>query len=311
MLLSRFGAALDRSLLRPTLAAVRVPIASMHLPAGRSKDPADMARGLPKKWPIPGVQRVVLVASAKGGVGKSTVAVNLALGLSAHGRRVGLLDADVFGPSLPRMMNLREQRPVTNKQNRMEPLTNFGIKCMSMGFLVEESAALVWRGLMVMQAVQQMIRNVVWGELDVLVVDMPPGTGDTQLSISQLIPVSGAVIVSTPQDIALMDARRGVEMFRKVEIPVFGVVQNMSTFVCPNCSHETHIFGHGGAAEMAKELGVDVLADLPLSLALRQACDNGQPIVVAQPDSAQAVAFKALAANVIAKLEATPAPPTA
>jgi len=219
-----------------------------------------MARGLPKKWPIAGVKHVVVVASGKGGVGKSTTSVNLALGMLASNQslHVGLLDADVYGPSIPKMMNLNGQ-PELTKQNQMKPLVNFGVPCMSMGFLVEEGSPIVWRGLMVMSAIEKLLRQVAWGELDILVIDMPPGTGDTQLSISQHIPISGAVIVTTPQDIALLDARRGAEMFRKVDVPVLGLIQNMSHYVCPKCQHKAYIFGQDGARNVAKEMDLELL----------------------------------------------------
>uniref|UniRef100_A0A8B9RFK9 Iron-sulfur cluster transfer protein NUBPL n=2 Tax=Astyanax mexicanus TaxID=7994 RepID=A0A8B9RFK9_ASTMX len=221
---------------------------------------AHMARGLPKQKPIAGVKEVIVVASGKGGVGKSTTAVNLALGLTANdqSKQVGILDADVYGPSVPKLMNLRGNPELTDN-NLMRPLTNFGIPCMSMGFLVEDTAPIVWRGLMVMSAIEKLLRQVDWGLLDYLIVDMPPGTGDVQLSITQNIPIAGAVIVSTPQDIALLDARRGAEMFRKVNVPVLGLVQNMSVFQCPQCNHQTHIFGSDGARELARTLGVEVL----------------------------------------------------
>lgn len=247
-----------------------------------------MVRGLPKKRPITGVKHVVVIASGKGGVGKSTVSVNLALGMLAckQSLRVGLLDADVYGPSIPKMMNLNQQ-PELTKQNQMKPLVNFGVPCMSMGFLVEEGAPIVWRGLMVMSAIEKLLRQVAWGELDVLVIDMPPGTGDTQLSISQLIPISGAVIVTTPQDIALLDARRGAEMFKKVHVPVLGIIQNMSHYVCPNCQHKAYIFGKDGARNVAKELDLELLSDVPLDIEIREMADSGRPIVVSQPDSPQ------------------------
>ncbi|XP_072344483.1 iron-sulfur cluster transfer protein NUBPL isoform X2 [Scyliorhinus torazame] len=219
-----------------------------------------MARGLPKQKVIPGVKQVIVVASGKGGVGKSTTAVNLALGLAADNLVVGLLDADVYGPSIPRMMNLRGNPELTDS-NLMRPLVNFGIVCMSMGFLVEEAAPIVWRGLMVMSAIEKLVRQVDWGHLDYLVIDLPPGTGDVQLSISQNVPISGAVIVSTPQDIALLDAQRAAEMFRKVNVPVLGIVQNMSVFQCPKCKYETHIFGADGAKVLATQLGLDVLGE--------------------------------------------------
>ncbi|XP_069065193.1 iron-sulfur cluster transfer protein NUBPL isoform X2 [Pleurodeles waltl] len=262
-----------------------------------------MARGLPRQKPILGVNHVVLVASGKGGVGKSTTAVNLALGIAANDstKAVGLLDADVFGPSIPKMMNL-SGNPEVSEKNLMRPLVNYGISCMSIGFLVEESAPIVWRGLMVMSAMEKLLRQVEWGELDYLVVDMPPGTGDVQLSVSQNIPVSGAVIVSTPQDVALIDARRGVEMFRKVSVPVLGLVQNMSVFQCPKCNHETHIFGAGGAEKLAETIGVDFLGDIPLHLTIRETSDQGRPVVVSQPDSNEAKAYLKIAAEVVRRL---------
>ncbi|XP_064395854.1 iron-sulfur cluster transfer protein NUBPL-like isoform X2 [Halichondria panicea] len=268
-----------------------------------SADAPKAQRGLPKRWPIAGVKHIVVVASGKGGVGKSTVAVNLALGMSAIDKSlsVGLLDADVYGPSIPRMMNLNDQ-PELTQQDRILPLVNYGIKCMSMGFLVEEKSAIVWRGLMVMSAIQKLLRQVDWGKLDVLVVDMPPGTGDTQLSITQQVPLSGAVIVTTPQDIALLDARRGAEMFRKVNVPILGVVQNMSAFSCPKCGHRTSIFGEDGAQRMAEELELELLGDVPLHLSIRELCDRGQPIVAAQPDSPQAEEFKKIAKKVLDNL---------
>uniref|UniRef100_A0A3B4BEN5 Iron-sulfur cluster transfer protein NUBPL n=1 Tax=Periophthalmus magnuspinnatus TaxID=409849 RepID=A0A3B4BEN5_9GOBI len=247
-----------------------------------------MARGLPKQKPITGVKQIIVVASGKGGVGKSTTAVNLALGLSANdpSKSVGLLDADVYGPSIPKLMNLKGSPDLTDN-NLMIPLMNYGILCMSMGFLVDDAAPIVWRGLMVMSAIEKLLRQVDWGELDFLVVDMPPGTGDVQLSISQNVPVAGAVIVSTPQDIALLDARRGAEMFNKVHVPVIGLVQNMSVFQCPNCLHQTHIFGSDGAKNLALSMGVHFLGDVPLHLSIRETSDSGKPVVVSAPDSAE------------------------
>ncbi|XP_014384471.1 PREDICTED: iron-sulfur protein NUBPL isoform X2 [Myotis brandtii] len=245
-----------------------------------------MSRGLPKQKPIEGVKQVIVVASGKGGVGKSTTAVNLALALAANdsSKEIGLLDVDVYGPSIPKMMNLKGN-PELSQNNLMKPLLNYGIACMSMGFLVEETAPVVWRGLMVMSAIEKLLRQVDWGHLDYLVVDMPPGTGDVQLSVSQNIPISGAVIVSTPQDIALMDAHKGAEMFRKVHVPVLGLVQNMSVFQCPKCKHKTHIFGADGARKLAQILDLDILGDIPLHLNIREASDTGQPIVFSQPES--------------------------
>ncbi|XP_045918544.1 iron-sulfur protein NUBPL isoform X1 [Micropterus dolomieu] len=266
-----------------------------------------MARGLPKQKPIAGVKQVVVVASGKGGVGKSTTSVNLALGLMANdqSKSVGLLDADVYGPSIPKLMNLKGN-PELSDNNLMIPLTNYGIPCMSMGFLVEDVAPIVWRGLMVMSAIEKLLRQVDWGSLDYLVVDMPPGTGDVQLSITQNIPIAGAVIVSTPQDIALLDARRGAEMFKKVNVPVIcvlGLVQNMSVFQCPNCNHQTHIFGSDGARQLADTLGVTLLGDVPLHLNIREMSDRGQPVVVSSPDSPEAEAYRKVASAVVQRLE--------
>ncbi|KAM4541250.1 iron-sulfur cluster transfer protein NUBPL isoform 1-T1 [Fundulus diaphanus] len=247
-----------------------------------------MARGLPKQKPITGVKQVIVVASGKGGVGKSTTAVNLALGLMAidRSKSVGLLDTDVYGPSIPKLMNLKGN-PELSEDNRMIPLINYGVPCMSMGFLVEDAYPIVWRGLMVMSAIERLVRQVDWGSLDYLVVDMPPGTGDVQLSITQNISIAGAVIVSTPQDVALLDARRGAEMFKKVNVPVLGLVQNMSVFQCPNCHHQTHIFGSNGARQLAETIGVKFLGDVPLHLNIREMSDKGQPIVISSPDSSE------------------------
>ncbi|KAM9646045.1 iron-sulfur cluster transfer protein NUBPL isoform 2-T2 [Trichechus inunguis] len=266
-----------------------------------------MSRGLPKQKPIEGVKQVIVVASGKGGVGKSTTAVNLALALAANDstKAIGLLDVDVYGPSVPKMMNLRGN-PELSQNNLMKPLLNYGIACMSMGFLVEETAPVVWRGLMVMSAIEKLLRQVDWGQLDYLVVDMPPGTGDVQLSVSQNIPISGAVIVSTPQDIALMDAHKGAEMFRKVHVPVLGLVQNMSVFQCPKCKHKTHIFGADGARKLARTLDLDVLGDIPLHLNIRETSDTGQPIVFSQPESDEAKAYLRIAEEVVRRL---PPPP--
>ncbi|MEE6510392.1 hypothetical protein FKM82_030097 [Ascaphus truei] len=262
-----------------------------------------MSRGLPKQKLIPGVKHVVVVASGKGGVGKSTTAVNLALGIAAIDpvKAVGLLDADVYGPSIPKMMNLKGN-PELSEKNLMIPLVNYGIRCMSMGFLVEETAPIVWRGLMVMSAVEKLLRQVDWGQLDYLIIDMPPGTGDVQLSVSQNIPIAGAVIVSTPQDIALLDARRGAEMFHKVNVPVLGLVQNMSVFRCPKCEHETHIFGEEGVRRLAQSLGLDVLGNVPLHLNIRESCDRGTPVVVSDPQSNEAKAYLNIAGEVMSRV---------
>ena len=219
------------------------------------------------------------------------------------GLRVGLLDADIYGPSLPRLMGL-SGKPGSAGGNRIAPMVAYGIPCMSMGFMVAEDTPMIWRGPMVMSALEQMLRDVAWGELDVLVVDLPPGTGDAQLTMAQRVPVTGAVIVSTPQDIALLDARKGLNMFRKVDIPVFGIVENMSYYICPNCGHRAEIFGHGGAHREADRLGVDFLGEVPLTQEIRETSDGGRPIVVSQPDGPQAAAYRAIAARVQAKLAA-------
>ncbi|XP_056248651.1 iron-sulfur protein NUBPL isoform X1 [Seriola aureovittata] len=282
---------------------------SVDSKALQERQKQQMARGLPKQKPITGVKQVIVVASGKGGVGKSTTAVNLALGLMANNpsKSVGLLDADVYGPSIPKLMNLKGNPELSDSMprsshNLMIPLTNYGIPCMSMGFLVEDVAPIVWRGLMVMSAIEKLLRQVDWGSLDYLVVDMPPGTGDVQLSITQNIPVAGAVIVSTPQDIALLDARRGAEMFKKVHVPVLGLVQNMSVFQCPNCQHQTHIFGSDGARQLADTLGVNFLGDVPLHLNIREMSDRGRPVVVSSPDSPEAEAYRKLASAVVERL---------
>lgn len=245
---------------------------------------------------------IVAVASGKGGVGKSTTAVNIALGLAAGGKKVGLLDADIYGPSMPRMLGI-SGRPDTNDGKTLEPMENYGLKVMSMGFLVDEDTPMIWRGPMVQSALEQMMRDVNWGELDVLIVDMPPGTGDAQLTMAQRVPLTGAVIVSTPQDIALLDARKGLNMFRKVDVPVLGIVENMSYFVCPHCHGQTDIFGHGGARDTAAELGIDFLGEIPLHLDIRETSDAGHPIVVSSPNGEHASAYKAVAAAVANKIE--------
>jgi ATP-binding protein involved in chromosome partitioning len=250
---------------------------------------------------IPGVERIVAVASGKGGVGKSTTALNLAIGLSALGWRVGILDLDIYGPSLPRLIGLKEKPRSDGRV--LQPLIAYGLKAMSIGFLVEEETAMIWRGPMVMSAVQQLLREVAWGELDCLVVDMPPGTGDAQLTLAQSVPLAGAVIVSTPQDLALIDARRGVAMFSKVDVPVLGVVENMSYFLCPHCGGRSDIFAHGGARHEAERLGVPFLGEIPLTMDIREHSDSGRPIAAVAPDSPYAVAYREVAARVRAGLE--------
>jgi ATP-binding protein involved in chromosome partitioning len=246
------------------------------------------------------VGAIIAVASGKGGVGKSTVATNLAVALVRLGYNVGLLDADIYGPSLPRMLGVKRKPAVEN--NIMTPLDAWGLKAMSIGFLVEEAAPMIWRGPMVMGALEQMMGQVAWGALDVLVVDMPPGTGDAQLTMAQRVSLAGAVIVSTPQDIALLDARRGVAMFQRVNVPVLGLVENMSFFCCPNCGTQTDIFGHGGARAEAQRLGIPFLGEVPLLPAIRTASDEGAPVVAAAPDSPAAQAFAAVALAVAASL---------
>ena len=270
------------------------PQAHAHAPqVGIAKPPA--------KAPAPGIRAIIAVASGKGGVGKSTTAVNLALGLAAEGASVGLLDADVYGPSMPRMMGI-SGRPTTTDGKILEPMRNYGISIMSMGFMVDEETPMIWRGPMVMSAIQQMLRDVNWGELDVLVVDMPPGTGDAQLTLAQQVPLAGAVIVSTPQDIALLDARKGLNMFRKVDVPVLGIIENMSYFTCPHCGKRSEIFAHGGARKEAERLGVEFLGEIPLHIAIRETSDSGQPIVVSQPESEHAKTYRAIARRILAKL---------
>ena len=243
---------------------------------------------------LPGVKSIVAVASGKGGVGKSTTAVNLALGLAAAGHKIGLMDADIYGPSMPRMMGISGQ-PSSSDGKNLDAMENYGIKVMSMGFMVEEDTPMIWRGPMVQSALEQMLRDVNWGELDALIVDMPPGTGDAQLTMAQRVPLTGAIIVSTPQDIALLDARRGLNMFRKVDVPVLGLIENMSYFTCPHCGERSEIFSHGGARAEADKLGMDFLGEIPLHMDIRKTSDSGRPIVVSDPDSEYAKAYRAIA----------------
>jgi ATP-binding protein involved in chromosome partitioning len=245
---------------------------------------------------VKGIRHMIAVASGKGGVGKSTTAVNLALGLSAIGLKAGILDADIYGPSQPRLLGLRG-RPQVISGTTLRPMEAFGLKAMSMGFLVDEDTPIVWRGPMVVQALNQMLRDVAWGELDALVIDMPPGTGDVQLSMAQQVPLSGAIIVSTPQDLALIDARKGLNMFKKVDVPVLGIIENMSYFLCPKCGERSEIFGHGGAEREAERLGVPFLGAVPLHMEIRSRSDAGQPVVVADPDGENARIFREIAAS--------------
>ena len=252
---------------------------------------------------IPGVKHIIAVASGKGGVGKSTTSVNLAMGLKAQGLKVGILDADVYGPSMPRLLGLNEE-PKTGPNNEILALEAYGVKVMSMGFMVAEGTPVVWRGPMVMSALGQMINKVTWAPLDVLVIDMPPGTGDVQLTIAQQTPLSGAVIVSTPQDLALIDARKGINMFAQVNIPILGLVENMSYFLCPSCGERSDIFGHGGAKEEALKIGADFLGQVPLHMDIRETSDAGRPIVATNPESAEAQAYIEIAKKIWAQLDA-------
>ena len=276
---------------------------------GRPPHGHDHATGdIPNQPLAPGVQHIVAVASGKGGVGKSTTAVNLALALAAQGCKVGLLDADIYGPSQPRMMGIAG-KPVSHDGQVLQPMENYGVKVMSMGFLVDEETPMIWRGPMVQSALQQMLRDVNWGDLDVMIVDMPPGTGDAQLTMAQQVPLAGAVIVSTPQDIALLDARKGLNMFRKVDVPVLGIIENMSYFLCPSCGHQADIFGHGGARSEAERLGIEFLGEIPLHLDIRETSDGGHPIVVSKPDSEHAAAYRGVAEKIWRQLSGTDAAP--
>ena len=266
-----------------------------HGPQGHGPQPARPAG-------IPGVGSIIAVASGKGGVGKSTVAINLALALRDLGLKVGVLDADIYGPSLPKLLAIKE-RPQTAGGTRLKPIVRHGMPVMSIGFLVEEETPMIWRGPMVMSALTQMLREVDWGNLDVLVVDMPPGTGDAQLTMAQQVPLKGAVIVSTPQDLALIDARRGIAMFRRVNVPVLGIVENMSTFICPHCGTRSDIFGHGGARHEAERLGVPFLGEVPLHMDIREKSDAGLPVVATAPDSPLAAVYRDIAAKVIEQLK--------
>jgi ATP-binding protein involved in chromosome partitioning len=252
--------------------------------------------------PIKGVRNIIAVASGKGGVGKSTTAVNLALALRAEGATVGLLDADIYGPSQPRMLGTASAKPESIDGHSLEPVVSYGLQSMSIGFLIDEETPMIWRGPMVTQALEQLLNDTNWKDLDYLVVDLPPGTGDTQLTLAQKVPVSGAVIVTTPQDIALLDARKGLKMFQKVEVPVLGVIENMSIHICSNCGHEEPIFGTGGGKRMAEEQGVALLGNLPLDMRIREETDGGHPTVVAEPESRIAQIYRDIARRVAAKL---------
>ena len=274
---------------------------SAHRPH-QHQHPADSP--MSKQAAIPGIAAVIAVASGKGGVGKSTTAINLALGLRDLGLKVGLLDADIYGPSVPRLTGLQE-KPQLTPEKKMIPLSRFGLAIMSIGFLVDEDSPMIWRGPMVMSAINQMLRDVAWGTLDVLVVDMPPGTGDAQLTLAQNVPLKGAVIVSTPQDLSLIDARRGLAMFRKVNVPVLGIIENMSYFQCPECGTRSDIFGHGGARHEAERLGVPFLGEIPLHMDIRATSDAGKPLVESEPNGPHATIYRTIAAAVRDQLKDT------
>ena len=248
--------------------------------------------------PVPGIDHIIAVASGKGGVGKSTVAANLACALALQGKRVGVLDADVYGPSQPRMLGI-SGRPASPDRNMILPLRGQGVTLMSIGLLTEEGEAVAWRGPMLMGALQQMLSKVQWGALDALIVDLPPGTGDVQMTLAQTVSVDGAIIVSTPQDIALLDARKGIDMFRQMDVPVIGMIENMSVYVCSACGHEEHIFGHDGVRVEAEKLGIPLLGSIPLNIDVRSGSDDGKPIAISMPDHAAAVAFSDIARNLI------------
>jgi ATP-binding protein involved in chromosome partitioning len=275
-----------------------VPHVSAHRPPAQPGPASPMS----KQSEIPGISAVIAVASGKGGVGKSTTALNLALGLRDLGLRVGLLDADIYGPSVPRLTGIREKPQLTGDK-KMIPIQRFGLAIMSIGFLVEEETAMIWRGPMVMSAITQMLRDVVWGRLDILVVDMPPGTGDAQLTLAQNVPLKGAIIISTPQDLSLIDARRGLAMFRKVNVPVLGIVENMSYFQCPHCGTRSDIFGHGGARHEAERLGVPFLGEIPLHMSIRTTSDSGTPVVESEPDGPYAAIYRGIGAKVRDQLQ--------
>ncbi|WP_062227311.1 Mrp/NBP35 family ATP-binding protein [Aureimonas frigidaquae] len=292
----------------PGAAPAPRPAAPAAHPVPTRPGPARNASG---KAGVPGIDRIIAVASGKGGVGKSTTAVNLALGLAARGLKVGLMDADIYGPSVPRLTGL-SGKPQTEGGRTLLPMEAYGIKTMSMGFLVEEDTPMIWRGPMVMSALTQLLREVAWAPLDILVVDMPPGTGDAQLTMAQQVPLAGAVIVSTPQDLALIDARKGLAMFRKVEVPLLGIVENMSYFIAPDTGRRYDIFGHGGARTEAARLGVPFLGEVPLEMGIRESSDAGRPVVATAPDSVSAMVYREIADRVWDSLEGRtqPAAPT-
>src|SRR5438132_3960180 len=286
----------------PDVLSVTAVLTAQAVARGRNA-PHPAAGGRTQRGLVPGVNAIVAVASGKGGVGKSTVAANLALALKANGLRVGVLDADIYGPSMPRMLGISGRRPHSRDGKVLSPLENYRVRCMSMGFLVPEDTPMIWRGPMVISALQQMLREVEWGELDIMIAAFPPGTGDAQLTMAQQVPLAGAVIVSTPQDIALLDARKGLNMFQKVDVPVLGIVENMSYFLCPHCGGRSEIFSHGGARQEAERLGVEFLGEVPLDVKIRETSDGGTPITVADPQSLHAAVYRDIASQVWSAVE--------
>jgi ATP-binding protein involved in chromosome partitioning len=275
--------------------------AGVRAASGAAPGPSQRAPAASGLQGIAEVGRIIAVASGKGGVGKSTTAVNLALGLKANGLRVGLLDADIYGPSMPRLMGLSGKPEIVDSKTLI-PMENYGVKVMSMGFLVDEETPMIWRGPMVQSALTQMMRDVAWGELDIMVVDMPPGTGDAQLTMAQQVPLAGAVIVSTPQDLALIDARKGLNMFKRVDVPLLGILENMSYFLCPHCNGRTDIFSHGGGRHEAERLGVPFLGEVPLDILIRETSDSGRPIVASAPQSPHSAVYRDIAARIWAQM---------
>lgn len=281
-----------------TVPSSQRPTASASPPKAPTNSAARQANN---SAPVPGIKSIIAVASGKGGVGKSTTSVNLAIALAKLGQKVGILDADIYGPSMPRLMGIKDQPTVNGKI--LTPLEGHGVKVMSMGFLVDEDTPMIWRGPMVISALTQMLREVAWDDLDVLVVDMPPGTGDAQLTMSQNVPLAGAVIVSTPQDIALIDARKGLNMFRKVDVPILGIIENMSMFICPKCGERSDIFGHGGARDEAEKVGVPFLGEVPLHMEIRKNSDGGTPIAASDPEGPHAKVYEEIAQSIISSLD--------
>ena len=278
-------------------------------PAGNGQDhghrqaaPGSPA-GLPAQAPVPGIKKIIAVASGKGGVGKSTTSVNLALAMAERGLKVGILDADIYGPSMSRLLAITGRPEPTEDESLLKPMEAYGLQVMSMAFLVDDETPVIWRGPMVIKALTQMLRDVSWSDLDLLVVDMPPGTGDAQLTMAQQVPLAGAVIVSTPQDLALIDARKGFNMFKKVDIPILGIIENMSTFVCPKCGEVSNIFGHGGAKKEAEAKDVKFLGEVPLHMDIRETSDSGRPVMVSSPDGSHADAFRKIAENIASQIE--------